>query len=180
MIDAPYLTLAELEAGLQALFVPPKDAGTLALIVCRRAPGVHEALDQVRISPEEGVPGDEWNRRMPRHVDAQLTVIRRDVSQLFSNGQPLTESGDNLVIDLDISAENLPVGTRLRIGEAIVEVSPKPHDGCQKFAKRFGQDALRFVNAPVTRHLNLRGIYWKVILPGEIFANAPIQVLDRP
>jgi hypothetical protein len=172
--------LAELESGLRALPPLPKNVGTLALIVCRRAPGVHEALEVARLSPEEGVPGDEWNRRPPLLADAQLTVICRDMAELVCNGQPLTEPGDNLVVDLDISVENLPIGTRLRVADAVVEVSPKPHNGCKKFAARFGQDALRFVNAPVTRHLNLRGIFWKVIEAGEVAVGDPIHVLRAP
>jgi len=150
------------------------------LIVCRHAPGVHEALAQVRLTPQEGVPGDEWNRRHPCHPDAQLTVIRHDVARLIANGQPLTTSGDNLVVELDISSTNLPIGTRLRVGDATVEVSPKPHNGCHKFQGRFGADALRFVQASETRHHNRRGIYWRVIEAGDASVGSPIHVISRP
>jgi len=177
---ALHRSLAELEAGLRALPTAPKESGWLRLIVCRHAPGVHEALERVRLSMEEGVPGDEWNRRLPRHPDAQLTVISHAVAELITNGQLLTVSGDNLVVELDISAENLPVGTRLRVGEAVVEMSPKPHNGCAKFQARFGSDAVRFVQAPATRHRNLRGVYWKVVEPGMVEVDAPIRVLSRP
>jgi MOSC domain-containing protein YiiM len=177
---ASHRSLAELEAGLRAMPAASKDCGRLRLIVCRHSPGMHEALQQVRLSVEEGVPGDEWNRRPPRHPDAQLTVIAHPVAELIANGQPLTLSGDNLVVELDISAANLPVGTRLRVGEAIVEMTPKPHNGCAKFQARFGADALRFVQAPTTRHRNLRGVYWKVVEPGMAEVDAPIQVLSRP
>ena len=79
--------------------------------------------------------------------------MRRDVAELIANGQPLSVFGDNLFVEFDISAANLPAGTRLRVGEAVVEVTPLPHDGCRKFHGRFGQDALRFVQAPATRGL---------------------------
>jgi len=173
-------SLAELEAALNDLPVQGKDAGRVAMIVRRNAPGMHEALSTAHISAEEGVPGDEWNRRLPKNPEAQLTVMQRDVAELVSNGQPLTLPGDNLIVDLDISASNLPIGTRLRVGEAVVEVSPKPHNGCSKFAGRFGQDAVRFVNAPATRDRNLRGIYWKVIQDGKVEAGSAIQVIFRP
>lgn len=173
-------SMAELEQCFRALAPPPTESGRVSLIVCRHAPGVHEALDHVRLTPEEGVPGDEWNRRTPRHADAQLTAMRRDMAELVAHGQPLFLSGDNLIVDLDLSAANLPLGTRLRVGAAVVEVTPKPHNGCAKFARRFGDDALRFVNAAPTRHLNLRGIYWRVIEPGDAFADGPIEVLWRP
>jgi hypothetical protein len=172
-------SLTQLEAGFQALPRPPKDSGRLALIVCRRAPGVHEALDRALLTPEEGVPGDEWNRRPPLKPEAQLTVIRRDVAELIAHGQPLTVSGDNLIVDLDISTANLPLGARLRVGEALVEVTEKPHNGCSKFQGRFGRDAFCFVNAPKTRDQNLRGIYWRVLEPGEAKVGAVIEVISR-
>jgi MOSC domain-containing protein YiiM len=172
--------LAELEAGLRALPEPPRDSGRLALIVRRRADGVRETPDRATLSPEEGVPGDGWSRRPPRDPEAQLAVMRRDVAELIANGQPLVLFGDNLFVDLDVSAANLPVGTRLRVGRALVEVSPKPHDGCLKFKGRFGNDALRLVQARATRHQNLRGIYWKVAEAGEARVGDAIEVLSRP
>lgn len=177
---ASHRSLDYLQTGFALLTPPSADSGRLALIVCRRAPGIHEARSCIRLTPEEGVPGDEWSRRTPRNAEAQLTVMRRDVAELVANGQPLSTSGDNLIVELDISAANLPVGTRLRVGEAIVEVTPKPHNGCHKFARRFGEDALRFVQTPATRHQNLRGMYWKVITTGEARVGSPIHILSRP
>ncbi len=174
-----HLRLAQLEEGLRALPEPPKDSGRLALIVRRRADGMRETPERVRLSPEEGVPGDGWSRRPPRDPEAQLVVMRTDVGELIANGQSLTVFGDNLFVDLDISAANLPVGARLFVGEALVEVTPKPHNGCLKFKGRFGQDALRFVHAKPTRDQNLRGIYWKVVAPGQASVGAPIQVVSR-
>jgi MOSC domain-containing protein YiiM len=176
--SSQYLPFAELEAGLRALPESPKDAGRLALIVSRRADGARETPDRVRLSPEEGVPGDGWSRRPPCNSEAQLAVMRHDVAVLIANGQSLTVFGDNLFVELDISAANLPVGTRLLVGEALVEVTPKPHNGCFKFKERFGPDALRFVQAKPTRGQNLRGIYWKVVAPGEVSVGAPIQVVS--
>jgi MOSC domain-containing protein YiiM len=171
---------ADLAAGLLAMPAPPKDSGSLKLIVRRLADGTRETVQAVILSPEEGVPGDGWDRRPPRNPEAQLAVMSHAVAELIANGQSLTVFGDNLFVDLDISAENLPLGTRLRVGDAIVEVSPKPHNGCSKFRERFGQAALDFVGAPPTRHRNLRGIYWKVIEPGPTAVGAPVEVLSRP
>jgi len=171
--------LAELDAGLRALPVLPRDAGRLTLIVRRRADGVRETPERTLLSHEEGVPGDGWSRRPPRDPEAQLAVMCSDVARLIANGQPLTTFGDNLFVDLDLSAANLPTGTRLRVGPAILCVTPKPHNGCLKFKARFGQDALRFVQQPPTRDRNLRGIYWKVAEPGEVRVGDPIEVLSR-
>jgi MOSC domain-containing protein YiiM len=133
----------------------------------------------VRLSPEEGVPGDDWLRRPPRKRDAQLAVMRSDVAELIANGQPLTLFGDNLFVALDLSAANLPAGTRIRIGEAVVEMTPEPHDGCAKFRERFGGDALRVVQARPTRNQNLRGVYWRVVEPGEVAVGSELAVLSR-
>jgi hypothetical protein len=177
---ARHLALAELDAGLRALPVAGKERGRLALIVLRRADGVRETPSRVRLSPEEGVPGDGWSRRPPRRPAAQLAVMRRDVAELIANGQPLTLFGDNLFVDLDLSSANLPAGARLRVGEALVEVTADPHDGCAKFRQRFGADALRLVQAGPTRHQNLRGVYWRVVEGGEVAPGAPIEVVARP
>jgi MOSC domain-containing protein YiiM len=175
-----HLPLGELEAGLRALPERPGDSGRVTLIVRRRADGVRETPERVDLTQEEGVPGDGWSRRPPRKPDAQLAVMRREVAELIANGQPLTLFGDNLFVDFDLSAANLPVGTRLRVGGAQVEVTAEPHNGCLKFKGRFGQDALRFVQAKATRDQNLRGIYWRVVVPGEVSVGAPIEVLSRP
>lgn len=170
-------SLAELEAALRALPQSREDAGRVALIVRRRTDRVRETPERVLLSAEEGVPGDDWSRRPPREPVAQLAVMRLEVAQLIANGQPLTLFGDNLFVELDLSAANLPTGTRIRVGGALVEVTPKPHNGCLKFKGRFGADALRFVQAPHTRHQNLRGIYWQVVMPGEVAVGAPIEVI---
>ena len=174
-----HLQLARLEAGLETLPTPPRDLGRVALIVRRRADGVREMPETVHLEPGEGLPGDGWYRRPPRDPEAQLAVMRHDVAALIANGQPLTTFGDNLFVDLDISAGNLPLGTKLRAGNATLEVTPKPHNGCVKFKGRFGTDALRFVQAPRTREQNLRGIYWKVVEPGQVRVGDSVVVVSR-
>ena len=177
---ARHLSMAELQAGVQALPKAPSDLGIVTLIVCRQADGARRTPEQAHLTPEEGVPGDGWNRRPPRDPDGQIAVIRRDVAELIANGQPLTFFGDNFIVELDLSAGNLPPGTRLGVGEAVVEVTAKPHNGCLKFRDRFGKDALSLVQAPETRHWNLRGIYWKVVQGGRVAQASPIRVLSRP
>ncbi len=170
----------DLETGLRALPKLPKDFGHLTLIVRRPVDGTRETPERVRLTPDDGVPGDAWGRNPSRDIGMQIAVMRRDVAELIANGQPLTLFGDSLFVDFDISLGNLPIGSRLRVGEAIVEVTPMPHNGCAKFKGRFGADALCFVNAKPTRHLNLRGIYWKVIEAGEVSVGAAIEVISRP
>ena len=175
----PHRPRAELEAGVRALPQPPRDAGRLLLIVRRLADGSRETPERVHLSVAEGVPGDNWNRRPPCNPETQLAVMRGDVAAFIAHGQPLTAFGDNLFVDFDLAAANLPTGTRLRVGGAVVEVTPMPHDGCAKFKARFGPDALGFISAKPTRDQNYRGIYWKVIEPGEAGVGSAIQVLSR-
>jgi MOSC domain-containing protein YiiM len=176
---ARFPALAALDRGFRTLPAPPSDRGSLLLIVRRRPDGGRETPAAVRLTVDDGVPGDRWSRRQPRLPEAQITVMRRDVAELIANGQPITLFGDNLFVDLDLSADNLPPGTRLQVGEAIVEVTPKPHNGCVKFRGRFGGDALEFVSAMATRGENLRGIYWQVIEPGEVKVGDVIRILRR-
>ncbi|MBI5773055.1 MAG: MOSC domain-containing protein [Verrucomicrobia bacterium] len=177
---ARHRPLAELEAGLRTLPPAPKDSGRLAFIVRRPAKDAREVLPRARLSPEEGLPGDNWSHKPSPDPTAQLTVMQINVAELIANGQSLALFGDNLFVELDLSTANLPIGSRLRVGGAVVEVTPMPHDGCHKFNARFGNDALRFVNVRPTRHLNLRGIYWRVIEAGDVEVGSPIQVLSRP
>ena len=183
MSDSPpashHASREELDAALRALPAPPKEEGRLALIVVRPAANARELPERVSLSVAEGVPGDDWSRRPPRDPEAQLAVIRHDVASLIAAGRPVELLGDNLFVDLDISAQNLPLGTRLSIGEAQVSVTAKPHNGCLKFKERFGLDALHFVQAKPTRSQNFRGIYWRVVEPGEVRVGDPIRVLER-
>jgi hypothetical protein len=174
-----HLTAEELERAFKALPSPAADSGRVALIVSRPATDVREVLKRARLTPEEGLAGDRWQQRPDRMADAQLAVMRRDVAELVANGQPIALAGDNLFVDLDLSVANLPTGSRLSVGEAVVEVTPMPHNGCSKLRARFGADAFRLVNAPSTRHLNLRGVYWRVIEAGEVWEGAPVTVLSR-
>ena len=175
-----HLTFAQLEAALHALPPAPKDSGRLTCIVRSPVSEVRELLSQARLSPEAGLPGDKWGARASRKLEAQLAVMQHGVAELIANGQSLALFGDNLIADLDLSVANLPIGSRLRVGGAVVEVTPLPHDGCSKFKARFGSDALRFVNTPPMRHLNLRGIHWRVIEAGEVEVGSMVKVLSRP
>jgi MOSC domain-containing protein YiiM len=172
-----HLALGDLESRLAALAAAPQSSGRVVAIVRRLADKTRETLGVVELTVEAGVPGDAWERRQTRNPDAQITVMQADVAALIANGQPLTVFGDNLFVDLDLSAANLPAGSRLRIGEALLEMTPKPHNGCHKFATRFGPDAQHFVSKADLRHRNLRGIHVRVIAAGKAAVGDPVEVL---
>lgn len=173
-----HLDLETLAGRLAAMPAPPRDRGTLALVVSRRGERRRETPQRVRLSAEEGVPGDAWKERDGR-PESQLAVMRADVARLVANGQPLDLFGDNLLLELDLSTENLPTGSRLRVGGALLEVTPEPHNGCLKFRQRFGADALRFTADRRFRDQHLRGIYLRVVEDGEAAVGDPVEVVSR-
>lgn len=172
-----HLSLAQLEAGLDHVRAAPADLGTLEMIVRRPAVDGREQLEEGYLDLDEGLRGDTWRPRGNRHTpdgsadpQAQITVTNVRATDLVAVDPARRElAGDQLYLDLDISMANLPAGTRLAVGgEAVLEISEKPHTGCAKFQARFGNDALRFVNSPVGRELRLRGLNARVVVPGTI------------
>jgi hypothetical protein len=176
---ARHLALSALEAGLAALAAAPRDRGSLGLIVTRDADHRRDTPRQAELSVEAGLPADSWRHDERRKADAQLAVMQTGVANLLANGQALTLFGDNLFVDLDLSAANLPAGSRLRLGGALVVVTPEPHNGCAQFRQRFGGDALRLTASKHLRDRNLRGIYMRVIEPGRIAVGDAVEVLSR-
>jgi hypothetical protein len=158
--------MAELEAGIDQIRRSPREHGSLELIVARRAEGEREPLESGTLDETVGLIGDRWSDSDPR---TQLTLMNARVAALVAiDPERRALAGDQLYVDLDLGGENLPPGTRLSVGEAVIEVTDVPHTGCGKFIKRFGVAAQKFVNSPVGRELNLRGINARVISGGEV------------
>jgi MOSC domain-containing protein YiiM len=174
-----FRSLEDLKQMLSAMS-RPADKGRVALLMRRGKRGLREILDKALLAPDTGVPGDAWSRDPERHPDMQIAVMEQKVAELIANGQPLSLFGDCLMLDLDLSAKNLPPGSEVRVGGALLVVTPMPHNGCQKFRARFGQDALRFVVMRELRHNNLRGTYMRVIEAGEVSVGDPVEVISRP
>jgi hypothetical protein len=181
-----HLSYEQLEAGLAEVLRSPQDLGTVELIVRRPAVDAREVLGEATLDPDWGVVGDTWReRRSPRtpdgtpHPDTQLNVINARFSRLVAvdpDRRPL--AGDQLHLDLDLSEANLPPGTRLALGGAVIEVTPPPHTGCAKFSARFGGDAMKFVNSRQGRALRLRGLNARVVVPGTVRAGDTVRKSD--
>jgi hypothetical protein len=171
-----HLTTSELEAGLAEIFRSPKDGGMLEMIVRRPQVGEREILAEGQLDLVEGLVGDSWKNRSSRrtadgtpHPDMQLNVINSRLVALVSQDRSRWHlAGDQLYVDFDLSEANVPAGTRLAIGSAVIEVTAEPHTGCSKFVERFGMDAMKFVNALERRDLHLRGINARVVQPGAV------------
>jgi len=175
-----HLPFTVLRDSLDALPAPPRASGRLGLVVRRTPDKSRETPEAVELRSARGVPGDAWDRQPNGNPEAALTVMQVDVATLIANGQPLTVFGDNLFLELDLSRENLPIGSRVRVGASLLEVTAKPHNGCRKFVARFGEDALRLVADPGLRHRNLRGIYMRVVERGTVTVGDPVEVMFRP
>jgi len=171
-----HLTREECEAGLEHIRSAPSDEGVLELIVRRPAVNAREVLEEGQLDPATGLAGDTWHVRASSrtpdgtpHPDMQLNVMNARLAALVAQARDRWAlAGDQLYVDLDLSAANLPPGTRLALGSAEIEVTKEPHLGCAKFVERFGVDAMKFVNSPLGRQLRLRGLNARVVKPGTI------------
>jgi len=169
-------TASAFEAALPQILAAPRDGGSLEMIVRRPAVDAREVLDEGELDPLLGLVGDAWSvqpsSRTPDrspHPEMQLTLMSSRVIAAIAGGRERwPPAGDQLYVDLDLSEENLPVGTRLTIGEAWIEITAQPHLGCRKFVSRYGEEALAFVNARERRALRLRGAYARVVRGGRV------------
>jgi MOSC domain-containing protein YiiM len=168
--------LTRLEESLDHIRSAPQDAGTVELIARRPAEDEREVVTEAQLDIRDGLEGDTWRARGSSRTpdggpnpDAQLTLMNARASAAIAGERerwPL--AGDQLYVDLDLSSDNIPPGTRLEMGSAVIEVTDQPHRGCQKFATRFGRDALQFVNSATGRELNLRGVNARVLSGGVV------------
>jgi MOSC domain-containing protein YiiM len=169
-----YATTSEVANGLEHVRAAPALEGVVELIVRRPAVDEREVVDEAVLDLDEGLVGDSWSSRgrsggRPANRDAQVTLMSARAIALAARERdrwPL--AGDQLYVDLDLSADNVPPGTRLAVGSAVLEVTAEPHTGCKKFRARFGLEALEAFNSPEGRRLNLRGINTRVVAPGVV------------
>ena len=164
------LSAPDLEASLDHLRAAPREHGSLEMIVRRPAPGTREIVEVGELDTTVGLVGDSWKDRQLVDPDAQLNVMNSRMAMLLAPDEAgIALAGDQLYIDFDLSDDTLPAGSQLRIGDvAVIEITPQPHTGCSKFAKRFGPDATRFVNTGEGKRLHLRGVCAKVVTGGTI------------
>ena len=169
MTTDEHLSADKLEQGVDHILASPSDVGTLKLIVIRPDVDQRETPAEGRLDIEQGLVGDSWSTRGAADPDMQLNIMNARVIGLLAQTRVRWSlAGDQLYLDMDLSDDNLPPGTQLALGDAIIEVTEPPHTGCKKFAARFGVDAVMFVNSGRGKKLNFRGINAKVIQSGDI------------
>jgi MOSC domain-containing protein YiiM len=177
--------LSQLEESLDHIRESPADGGTVELISRRPAVDEREVLSEGRLDPAEGLEGDTWRARGSSrtpdgsaNLEAQVTLMNaRTASAIAGDRERWPLAGDQIYVDLDLSLSNLPAGSRVQIGSAVIEFSEAPHTGCAKFSGRFGVDALRFVNSQVGRELRLRGANCRVVVAGTVRPGDTIRKL---
>ena len=174
-----HLAPDELERRLAALPPAPKDRGTLDYLVARTADFGRACPSSVMLSVAGGLEGDRWVAQDKYGPEAQLATARTDFARVIANGQALELHGDNLFLSLDLSTENLPPGSRVRVGPALLEVTPKAHNGCKKWVQRFGLAPMRLNLAPHFADRHLRGIYLRVIEAGVVRVGDEVRVVRR-
>lgn len=176
MQDVRPRTEAELEAALDGIQAAPREVGIVEMIVRRPGHGAREVLEEATLDPVLGLVGDNWHLRPSRHTkdgspdpERQLTLMgARAIAAVAGAREAWPLAGDQLFVDLDLGRENLPTGARLLVGTAVLEVSAAPHTGCDKFTARVGSGASRWINTPIGRGLNLRGINARVVVGGLV------------
>jgi hypothetical protein len=178
----PDVTTHDLNAALSALGASPSDQGTLVLIVARPTRDERRVLERGEITVEDGLVGDNWRARGNKDDDEyaarQITLMNSRVIQAIDPDQARWAlAGDQLFVDFDLSIDNLPAGSRIAIGSAVLEISVIPHTGCARFTERFGQDAIRFVNSPEGRQARRRGANARVVQSGAIKAGDAVTKL---
>ena len=172
-----HLTTEQIDAGMEQVLRSPTDGGSLEKIVRRPDTGLRETVDEGVLDVDLGLVGDNWMSRSPDPVGQIAMMNSRFLSLIAQSEQRCELAGDQLIVDLDLSMENLPPGTRLAIGSAVLEIQGKPHTPCAKFSARFGQDALRFVSTPSGRELRLRGLYARIVQSGTARAGDTVTKL---
>lgn len=171
-----HLTMEQLEASMDHIRQSPTDNGVVELIVRRPRVDKREVLAECQLDVKDGLIGDSWMYRGSSksadggpHPEMQITVMNSRVVALVAQAKerwPL--AGDQLFVDLDLSKANLPAGSQISIGSAIIEVTAPPHLGCQKFVSRFGIDAMKFVNSAIGKELCMRGVHGRVVQSGVL------------
>ncbi len=173
-----HLTTEEIEAEMSYVIESPRDNGVLNLICRRPREDEREVLETGELDTEKGLVGDDWLTD-DGNYETQLAIMNSRIIELIAQDKERWKlAGDQLFIDLNLTDENLPAGTKLQIGSAIIEVTPEPHNGCKKFVERFGLDAMKFVNSPVGKQYHLRGIYAKVIQSGTIRQGDTVKKIE--
>jgi len=179
-------SLQELESKTNEILKSPKNHGKIELLVIRPVSNERKVVEEMQVTHEDGVLGDVWKTKPSSstpdgkpHPEKQVTIMNsRCIRTLAGDKNNWPPAGDQIYVDLDLSTQNIPAGTELKIGTAVLKVSSSPHNGCKKFAQRFGQDSMRFVNSKMGKANRFRGLNAYVLKEGTISAHDSVEILE--
>jgi hypothetical protein len=170
------VTAEELAAALPAILAAPRDAGVVRLLCVRPKPNARTFPETIRMTRAHGVTGDfeasqPWLTLPDGSPDPrnQVSIMPWQVLDLvWRDRERVPHPGDNIAVDMNLTEANLPVGTLLQAGTAILRVSDEPNDGCVKWKVRKGRAAYDWITHPDHLPLRLRGLYCSVQKDGEM------------
>jgi hypothetical protein len=169
-------TRAEIEAGIGPVLQSPAEGAAVEALFSRPAPGKRLDLPALEVSVSGGIAGDHWSlgcwKTLPDgspDPDVQVSLMNRRMLHLIAGARDnWARAGNNIIVDMDLSIDNLPIGQRLRVGTAELEIGPVANTGCDFFIERYGRDACVFVNTGIAKQKRLRGVYARVVKDGQI------------
>lgn len=181
------VTTAELEAALPHVRAAPADNAPIHGLCLRPGFGQRSFPDRLTLTRAEGVPGERWLTtpwlRLPdgRPDPAiQVSILPvRVLDLVWRDRDGTVHPGDNIVADLDCSLTNLPPGSLIAAGTAVLRVSEVFNDGCVKWKARYGTAAKDWITAPGHADLRLRGIYCAVETDGVVRLSDRLEILRR-
>jgi hypothetical protein len=188
LFDVPmdnHVTFDKLQEGLAEISQAPKNHGNIELLVIRPVQYERKVVNEITMHPITGCEGDIWHSKKTSSTpdgkpnpERQVTLINSRVLALLEGAKDTwPKAGDQVYVDMDLSKENLPAGTDLSLGSAIIRVSAQPHNGCKKFAERYGIDATRFVNSSLGKAKSLRGINCYIVKEGIVKMGDTVSIL---
>jgi hypothetical protein len=176
------ITAAELAAALPHVLAAPKTDARVTSLCLRPAFGERAFPDRIEMTRAQGIPGERWTTLPWSRLEdgspdprIQVSLLPSRVMDLVWQDKSMPHPGDPIVADLDMSFANLPVGTLIQAGTAVLRVSDLPNNGCAKWKVRYGADAMAWVVADPA--LRLRGVLCSVEVDGEVSMADRLQVL---
>jgi hypothetical protein len=190
-IDCPdahqsWASREDCEAALPHILAAQKDNAPIISLCFRTGYSERSFPDRIQVSVERGIENERWlhDPWLKRENDTpdpriQISILPRRVMDLcWRDRENTVHPGDTMVADLDMTEANMPIGTKLQIGSAVVEVSDKFNTACAKWKARYGGDSLAWINHRPYRHLRLRGLLCRVVVDGEICTTDSIRKLS--
>lgn len=181
------VTLVELDAALPHVLAAPGTDAPVTSLCLRPGRGERAFPDRITLTRDHGIPGERWLTepwlRLPDGAPdpaIQVSILGSRVADLVWRDRIGTpHPGDPILADLDTTEANLPTGSLIAAGTAVLRVSAVWNDGCVKWKVRYGEDAYTWVRTPFARTHRLRGLLCSVEQDGEVTLRDRLRVLAR-